>query len=59
MVIGLVPSMSDVSAGHSNKYVRCKSNFHSLGEWRYLVSYQVAQSGTGGHSTAMVGLVPQ
>ena len=43
--------MSDVSVGHSDEQVRCKGNFHSLGEWRCLVSYQVAQSRrTGGHS---------
>ena len=27
-------------------------------EWRHLVSYQVAQSGIGGHSHMTVGLVP-
>ena len=51
--------MSDVSVGHSNEQVGCKGNFHSLGEWRHLVSYQVAQSRrTGGHSDMTVGLVP-
>ena len=42
--------MSDVSVGHSDEQVGCKGNCHSLGEWRHLVSYQVAQSRTGGHS---------
>ena len=51
--------MSDVSVGHSDKQVGCKGNCHSLGEWRHLVSYQVAQSRrTGGHSDMTVGLVP-
>ena len=50
--------MSDVGARHSNKQVRCKGNCHSLGEWRHLVSYQVAQSRIGGHSDMIVGLVP-
>ena len=50
--------MSDVNVGHSDKQVRCKGNCHSLGEWRHLVSYQVAQSGTGGHSDVTIGLVP-
>ena len=27
-------------------------------EWRHLVSYEVAQSGTGGQSDMIVGLVP-
>ena len=54
----LVPSMSDVSFGHSDEQVRCKGNCHSLGEWMYLFSYQVAQSGTGGHFDRTVGLVP-
>ena len=49
--------MSDVSAGHSVEYDRCKGNYHSLVEWRHLVSYQVAQSRTGGHSDMMVGMV--
>ena len=40
--------MSDVSVGHSFEYDRCKGNCHSSGEWRHLVSYQVAQFGTGG-----------
>ena len=57
MVRGLVPSLSDVSAGHSVEYDRCKGNYHSLVEWRHLVSYQVAQSRTGGHSNMTVGLV--
>ena len=47
--------MLDMSAGHSNEQVRCKGNCHSLGEWRHLVRYQVAQSGTGGHSDEGVG----
>ena len=58
----MVPTISDVSVGHSNEGVgfgsyqtRCKGNFHSLGEWRHLVRYQVAQFGTGGHSDAGVG----
>ena len=39
--------------------VGCKGNNHSLGEWRHLVSYQVAQlRRTGGHSDMTVGLVP-
>ena len=53
----LVPSRSDVSLGHSGEgvglvsyQVRYKGNYHSLGEWRNLVRYQVAQSGTGDHS---------
>ena len=50
--------MSDVSVGNSDEQVGCKGNYHSLGEWRRLVSYQVAQSGTGGHSDGTVGLVP-
>ena len=49
--------MSDVSVGHSDEQVGCKGNCHSLGEWRHLVSYQVAQFRTGGHSDMMVGLV--
>ena len=50
--------MSDVSIGHSDEQVGCKGNYHSLGEWRHLVSYQVAQSMTGFHSDMTVGLVP-
>ena len=51
--------MSDVIVGHFDEQVRCKGNFHYLGEWRHLVSYQVAQSRrTGGHSHMTVGLVP-
>ena len=51
--------MSDVSVGHSDEQVRCKGNYHSLGEWRHLVSYQVAHSRRiGGHSDMTVGLVP-
>ena len=42
--------MSDVSVGHSVEYDRYKGNYHSPREWRRLVSYQVAQSGTGGLS---------
>ena len=58
MVSRLLPSMSDMSAGHSIEQVGCKGNCHSLGEWRHLVSYQVAQSRTGGHSDMTVGLAP-
>ena len=54
--------MSDVSVGHSGKcvglvsyQVKYKGNCDSLGEWRHLVRYQVAQSGTGGHSIKGVG----
>ena len=51
--------MSDVSVGHSNEQVGYKGNFHSLGEWRHLFSYQVAQSRrTEGHSDMTIGLVP-
>ena len=51
--------MSDVSVGHFDEQVRCKGNCHSLGEWRHLVSYQVAQlRRTGGHSNMTIGLVP-
>ena len=51
--------MSDVSVGHSNEQVGCKGNCHSLGEWRHLVSYQVAKSRRiGGHSNMTIGLVP-
>ena len=51
--------MKDVSAGHSDKQVGCKGTCHSLGEWRRLVSYQVAQPRrTGGHSDVTIGLVP-
>ena len=51
--------MSDVSVGHSDEQVGCKGNYHSLGEWRCLVSYQVAQSRrTGGHSDMTIGSVP-
>ena len=51
--------MSDVSVVHSDEQVRCKGNYHSLGEWRHLVSYQVAQSRrNGGHFDVTVGLVP-
>ena len=50
--------MSDVSVGHSDEQVECKGNFHSLGEWRHLVNYQVAQSRIGGHFDMTVGLVP-
>ena len=49
--------MSDVSAGHSSEGVGLvsyqviyKGKYHSLGEWRHKVHYQVAQSGTGGIS---------
>ena len=47
-----------MSAGHCNEYVECKGYYHSLGEWRHLVNYQVAQSGTGVHYDMIVGLVP-
>ena len=51
--------MLDVSVGHFDEQVGCKGNCHSLGEWRHLVSYQVAQSRrTRGHSDITVGLVP-
>ena len=50
--------MSDVSVSHSNEQVGCKGNYHSLGEWRHLVSYQLAQSRTGRHFDMTVGLVP-
>ena len=51
--------MSDVSVGHFDEQVGCKGNCHSLGEWRHLVSYRVAQSRRiGGHSDMTVGLVP-
>ena len=50
--------MSDVSVGHSNKQVECKGNYHSLGEWRHLVSYQVAQLRNECHSDMTIGLVP-
>ena len=50
--------MLDVSVGHSDEQVGCKGNYHSLGEWRLLVSYQVAQSGTRGQSNMTIGLVP-
>ena len=51
--------MSDVGVGHSDEQVECKGNYHSLGEWRRLVSYQVAQSRrNGGHSNMTIGLVP-
>ena len=58
MVRGLVPSMIDVIVCHSDEQIGCKGNCHSLGEWRHLVSYQVAQLRTGGHSDVTVGLVP-
>ena len=50
--------MSEVSVGHSDEQVGCKGNCHSLGEWMHLVNYQVAQSGTGGHTDMTIGLVP-
>ena len=50
--------MPYVSVGHYDEEVGRKGNFHSLGEWRHLVSYQVAQSRTGGHSDVTIGLVP-
>ena len=57
MVIGLLSSMSDMSAGHSVEEDRCKGNCHSPGEWRRMVSYHVAQSGTGGHSDEGLGFI--
>ena len=48
--------MSDVSVGHFDEQVGCKGNCHSLGEWRHLVSYQVAQSRTGVHSDMIAGM---
>ena len=48
--------MSDVSVGHFNEQVECKGNYHSLGEWSHLVSYQVAQSRTRGHFDMIVGM---
>ena len=30
-------------------------NYHSPGEWRHLVHYQVAESGTGGHFVMVRG----
>ena len=63
-VVGFVTTWSDVSVGHSGEGVGLvsyqviyKGNYHSLGEWRHLVNYQVAQSRTGGHSDMIVGLV--
>ena len=51
--------MSYVSVGHSDEWVGCKGNYHSLGEWRHMVSYPVAQlRRTGGHYDMTVGLVP-
>ena len=51
--------MSDLSVGHSDEQVGCKGNCRSLGEWRCMVNYQVAQSRrTGGHSDMTIGLVP-
>ena len=50
--------MSDVGVGHSDEQVGCKGNYLSLGEWRHLVSYQVAQSRTRGHYDVTIGLVP-
>ena len=54
-----------MSVGHSSEgvgfgsyQVIYKGNYHSLGEWRHLVSDQVSQSRTGGHSDVTVGLVP-
>ena len=50
--------MLDVSVGHFDEWVGCKGKFHSLREWRHLVSYQVSQSRrTRGHSNMTVGLV--
>ena len=64
MVRGLVPSMSDMSA--EPLWCDCRigsymiKNKHSMPflEWRHLFSYQVAQSGTGGHSDMTIGFVP-
>ena len=57
MVRGLVPSMSDMSAGHSVEQDRCKSNFHSRNGGTWSVTRNT-QSGTEGHSDVTVGLVP-
>ena len=53
----LVPSRSDVITRHSREgvglvsyQVRYKGSCYSLREWRHLVYYQVAQSGTEGLS---------
>ena len=60
----LVPSMLDVSAEPfwcvcriGSYMIRSKCWMPFL-EWRHLVSYHVAQSGTGGHSNMTIGLVP-
>ena len=39
-------------------YMIRSKHWMPFSEWRRLVSYQVAQSGTRGHSDAMVGLLP-
>ena len=48
--------MSYVSVGQSDEQVGCKGKYHSLGEWKHLVSYQVAQSRTGVYSDMIVGM---
>ena len=49
--------MSNVSVFHSDEQAECKGNFHSLGEWKHLVSYQVAQSRrTRGHFDMIAGM---
>ena len=65
MTVRCVLTWSDVSAwplwcdwGIGSHLIRYKGWFHSLGEWRHLVSYQVTQSRTGGHSDVTIGLVP-
>ena len=64
MVRGLVPSMSDVSAEpfwwdcRIGSYMIRSKRWMPFWEWRCLVSYQVAQSRTRGHSDMTVGLVP-
>ena len=46
------------AAGQLPRILSLVLSFHSLGEWRHLVCYQVAQSRrTGGHSDVIVGLV--
>ena len=54
--------MLDVNVGHSSEavglvsyQVRYKGNYHSPGEWRHMVRYQIAQSGTRGQSDEGVG----
>ena len=60
----LVPPMSDMSAEpfwgdcRIGSYMIRSKRWMPFWEWRHLVSYQVAQSGTGGHYNVTVGLVP-